>query len=113
MLLHRFQQCGLRLGRRTVDFVREQHIRKQRPLLKLKEFPSVRCLRDHLSSDQIGRHQVGRKLNPVELQMQRVGQRPHGQSLAEPGNSLQQHVPTGDQCNQRVVQDFFLPHDDL
>jgi hypothetical protein len=40
-LLHRLQQGRLGLGRRAVDFVRQQNIRKNRPLDKAKLAPPV------------------------------------------------------------------------
>ena len=42
-LLHRFEQRGLRLGRRAVDFVGQNHVREQRPFEKAELAAAGRC----------------------------------------------------------------------
>ena len=113
MLLHGFQQCGLSLRSRAVDFIRQQDVGKQGPSLEFEHFATVRRLRNDLSPDEVSRHEVGRELDATELEMQRVGESPHGERLAESGDSFQQYMSAGNQGNQSVVQDFLLSDDDL
>ena len=66
MLLHGFQKRGLRFGRRSVDFIRQNHIGKEGPAQK-HEFALPRhlvFLYDFRARD-VGRHQVGRKLDTL------------------------------------------------
>ena len=67
--------------------------------------PFGRLVQD-VRADQVGRHQVGRELDPLELQVQRVGQRPDQQRLAQPRHAFEQHMSAGDQGRQRVVDDL-------
>ena len=69
-LLHRLQQRGLCLGRRAIDFVRQQDLRKDRPANKLKPtMPRFFFLQDIRSRD-VGRHQVRRELDPFEFEIE-------------------------------------------
>ena len=97
MFLHGFQQSGLRLRSRAVDFVGEQHVCEQRPLLKLKNLSTITAFCNDLSPHEVGRHQVGRELDAVEIEMQSVRQCPDGQRFPEAWHTFQQHVATGNQ----------------
>ena len=71
LLLHRLQHGRLRLGRRPVDFVRQNNIGKDRTLQETK-FASTGgfvFLQDFGTRDVRG-HQVRGELNPVEFQIQ-------------------------------------------
>ena len=72
-LLHGFQQSGLRLGRRAVDFVGQDHIAEQRPF-KETELAVARgtVLHDHVRARDVGRHEVGRELDAAEAQVERA-----------------------------------------
>ena len=74
-LLHRFQQCALHFCRRTVDFVRQDEICKNRPLLHLE---ILRFLTIDQRADQIGRQQVWGKLYPAEFGLDDTCQRLDG-----------------------------------
>ena len=73
-LLHRFQQGGLRLGRRAVDFVGQDDVGEERPF---EEPALARAGRAVLFQDfgagDVGRHQVGRELHAAEREVQRTG----------------------------------------
>ena len=67
ILLHDFQERGVRLGRSAVDFIGQQELREDRAGAKAE------LLRLHVQDWRAGdvrRHQVGRELNPAELQTQ-------------------------------------------
>ena len=90
MLLHRLQQRRLHFGRRTVDLIRQNEVRKDRTLAGTERpFPRIIDQR----ADQVGRQQVRRELNAVELAMDRGRQRLDGRGLCQTGNSLEQDVP--------------------
>ncbi len=62
LLLHGFQQSGLRLGRCAVDLIRQNNGSKQRPRLKA-ELASFIGLHQDIGTGHIRRHQVRRELN--------------------------------------------------
>ena len=74
---------------------------------------AVGRLQHDVGADQVGRHQVGRELDALELQVQGVGQRPHQQRLAQAGHAFEQHVAAGDQGGQRALDDLLLADDHL
>ena len=113
VLLHRFEQCRLRLRRRAVDFVREQDVGEDRPLLELELLLFVRRFKHDVRAEQVGRHQVWRELNPAEFQMQRVGERADEHRLAQPRHTFEQHMSTTDQAGQRPLHDVVHANDHL
>ncbi len=71
LLLHRFEQGRLRLGRGPIDLIGEDDVAEDGPLLKLKIAVPFLILRHHAGASDIGRHEVRGKLNAREIQMQR------------------------------------------
>ena len=70
LLLHRLQQRRLGLGRGAVDFIRQQQVAKDGARLKT-QFLAAAAIDEHLGAHDVGRQQVGRELDPRELQVQR------------------------------------------
>jgi hypothetical protein len=81
-LLHRLEQRGLGLGRRAVDLVGEQQVGEHRPLPEA-EGPAV--LAEIELAGHVGRHQVGRELHPLELEVERAASVLTSSVLATPG----------------------------
>ena len=74
--LHGFEQRGLRLWRRSVDFVGENDVREDWSLHKhARPFPCCPIFLDHLRAGDVGRHQVGRELDALEVEMQNLRHR--------------------------------------
>ena len=66
-LLHSLKQRRLCLRRRSVDFVGEDDVGKQRTLIELeKAFPGNMILFKNFGANDIGRHQVGGELNAAK-----------------------------------------------
>ena len=109
VFLHRLEQRGLRLGRRPVDLVGQQNVREDRPADEADD-PLARrsILLDHLGAQDVGRHQVGRELNAVELQMDGFRQLLDDQRLREARHAAQQAVPAGEKGDQDFAQDAAL-----
>ncbi len=97
MLLHGFQKRRLRFRRGAVDLVGQQNVGEDRTALKLKTPSAFGRLQHDVGADQVRRHQVRRKLDALKLQVQRLGQSPHQQRLAQPRHAFQQHMPAGNQ----------------
>ena len=64
-------------------------------------------------SDQIRGHQVGRKLDPLKVEVKSAGEGTHQQGLAEAGNPFKEDMATGDHCDHRVLDDLVLADDYL
>ena len=112
--LHRFQQCGLGLGRRSVDFVGQHDVGEQRSLHEPElAMPGRAVFFDDLGAGDVGGHQVGRELNAAEGQVQRLGQRADHQRLGQARDAFQHHVAAAEEANQNFVDDMFLADDDL
>ena len=68
---------------------------------------------NHFGAGDVGRHQVGRELDAVELERQRIGQRADHQRLGQPRHADQQAVPAGEQGDQQLLDHLLLADDDL
>ena len=75
MLLHGFEQCGLRLGRRAIDLIGEQDVGEDGAL---DEGPGAAAAGgiffDDVGAGDVGRHQVGRELDAFEIEAERGGE---------------------------------------
>ena len=80
LLLHRFEERRLRLGRGTVDLVGEDEVGEDRAGLELELLAAFGRVDDDVGADDVGGHQVGRELDPGELHLQGVGQGPDQQA---------------------------------
>ena len=81
------------------------------PFWNSNDAPAVGVLDDHVRAENVGRHQVGRELDAVEVQVQRLGQRPHEQRLAQARHAFQQAVPADEHARQHAVHDVVVPDD--
>ena len=112
--LHGLEQRRLGLRRRAIDLVSEQDIREDRAG---DECPGPMARRDVLLDDvragDVGGHQVGRELDAIERQAERVGERAHEQRLGGSGHARDQAVAADEQRQQQVLDDFLLADDDL
>ena len=113
MLLHRFQQGGLRLGRSAVDLISQDHVGEDRPLDELHAATALAGLFEDFRAGDIRRHQVGRELNSLKFQVKDLGDRAHQQRLRQPGRAGDQAMPTSEQANQELMRRLFLTDDDL
>jgi hypothetical protein len=63
VLLHRLEQRRLRLRRRAVDLIRQDHMREDRAAHELEDATAGRViLLEQLRPGDVGRHQVRREL---------------------------------------------------
>ena len=111
-LLHGFEQRGLRLGRRAVDFVGQHDVGEDRPADEAElALPLGRSSRTvvPVMSDGIRsgvnwmRLKVTSRIWAIELTMQRLGQA---------GHADQQAVAAGEDGGEDLLDDFGLPDDD-
>ena len=113
MLLHRFQEGGLRLGRRAVDLVGQDHVGEDRPLHELHPPPAFARFLEDLRAGDVRRHQVGRELNPLKLQVEDLRDRADEQGLRQPGRTGDQAMTAGKQADQELMRRLLLADDHL
>ncbi len=89
VLLHSLKQSRLSLRSSSVDFIRQNNIRKNRARLELEiTLPSTRFL-DDVRTCNIRRHQVRSVLNTRELQIHQLRKSLNSQSLGKTRITLQ------------------------
>ena len=81
---------------------------------RITRLPVDAILLDHLGAEDVGRHQVGRELDAVEL----AGGPPAASVLmssvfARPGHAAQQAVTAGEERDQNLANDALLADDRL
>ena len=113
-LLHGFQQSGLSLRGRSIDFVGQKDVGKQRPLNKLKRFATAfRIILQNVGTGDVGRHQVRSKLNSPESKLQNRGDGAAQQGLGQTRNATQQTMASAKHGDQQLIHHFVLPDNDL
>ena len=112
VLLHRLEQGRLRLGRRAVDLVGQDDLREDRSADERELAVPARLL-DDLGAGDVGRHQVRRELDPLEREVQHLGQGAHEQGLRQTRNARDQAVPAAHERRQHEVDRLVLADDHL
>ena len=109
-LLHHLEERALDLGRRAVDLVGEQEVREDRP----ERGPEVaRLLVVDAGPDEVGRDEVRRELDPLELAADRLGQGPDGHRLGQARHALDEDVAARQQRHDEALEQVVLADDDL
>jgi hypothetical protein len=68
-LLHGLQERSLGLGRRPVDLVRQEQVGEDRPRTELE---AGRAGIEDRGAGDVGRHEVGRELDSLEVEIQHL-----------------------------------------
>ena len=68
---------------------------------------------EHFGAGDVGRHQVGRELDPLERQVEDLRDRLDQQRLGQAGHAGDQAVAAGEERHQHLVDDLVLADDDL
>jgi hypothetical protein len=105
LLLHHFEERGLRFRGRPIDLVGEQQVGEHRPAAR-REGARARVV-ERVPGD-VGGHQVGGELDAREFPGEGARKRLHQQRLAQPRHALDQHVARGEQRGERLLEDFGL-----
>src|SRR6266516_2791403 len=111
-LLHAFEQGRLRLGGGAIDLVGQHDVREDGTWLKAEDTFTT-CARLRLVADDgrpndIGWHQVWRKLDARKFERQRIRQRAYKQRLPQSRHAFEQHVSAREQCQQQFTDDALL-----
>ena len=114
VLLHRFEQGRLRLRRRAVDLVGQDHVGEDRP--RQEDEPPAAGLGivlQNVGAGDVRRHQVRRELDPLERQIQDSRNRADEQRLGQPRHADEQAMPSAEQAHQHLLDDLLLADDHL
>ena len=113
-LLHRLQERRLALGAGAIDLVGKHELTEDRSRSEPKRpLSAARTLDDDGRARDVRRHEVGRELDAGIGKVECPGKGPHQQRLAQTGHALQQHVPIGEDRDERVDDDPVLADDRL
>ena len=109
-LAHRFEQRRLHLGRRAIDFVGQQQVVENRAALEFEG----RLLRPiDLGAGQIGRQQVRRELDAMEVAFDARGEFLDRRGLGQTRRALDQQMAIGEQRDQQTIDERGLADDAL
>ena len=110
MFLHGFEQGALNLGGRTVDFIGQDEIGEDGATASHELFVFLAV---DQGTDQVGRQQVGGKLNTAEVGINRLSHRLDGKGLGQARHAFEQDVSVGQKADQQTFGHLFLSYDDL
>ena len=109
-LLHRFEQGGLRAGGGPVDLVDQDDVGEDRPG---DEAERPGDLVEHADAREVGREEVGGRLDPSERPTDRPGQGACERGLPYARDPLQQQVPVREHADRGRPDGIVVPGDDL
>ncbi len=109
-LLHRLQQRALRLGRGPVDLVGEEQVGEDRTSAELE--PRLALVVEEAARDVAGQ-EVGRELDALEAEIERLGDEPGDERLGEAGVVLDENVAVGEDTGQDLLEHVRLADDHL
>ena len=112
ILLHRFEQRGLGLRRRAVDLVGQDDLREDGALHEAEAAAALALVED-LGAGDVRRHQVGRELDALEVEIEDLGERLDQERLGEAGDAGDEAVAAGEQGEQDLLDDLVLSDDHL
>jgi len=108
-LLHRLEERALRLGRRAIHFIGQEHLRKDWAPVKDK-LPRGR-IENGITQD-IGGQQVARELHASEFEAKNPGQRVRQRRLAHAGDVLDQQMSARQQTTEGHANSMVLAQKD-
>ena len=112
MLLHRLEHRRLGLGRSAVDLVGEQQIGEDRARLKYELFFARSGLLKHRAAEDVARQQIGRELDPFEIEHHQFAERLDERGLADAGKPLKEDVPAAQNTDEQQPVEPVLAEQD-
>src|SRR6185436_20979649 len=109
VLFHRLEQRRLRLRRRAIHLVGEDHLREDRTGVEAK---AARLALVYRYAEDVGRQHVAGELDALEMQPETSGEHVRKRRLADAGQVLDQQVPAREQARERQAHLRFLAEDD-
>ncbi len=93
---------------RAVDLVCHQHLTEHRALNEAEGAPARVALLQHLGTEDVRRHQIGRALDALVGQTKDDAQSFHELGLGEARHADQQRVAAGEQGDQGLIHHLAL-----
>ncbi len=113
-LLHRLEQRGLRLRRRAVDFVGEEQVAKNGAADEAELLFAGGGIRlEHVGADDVARHEVGRELHALELEIEHLRDGADHERLGHAGQADEQRVAVGQDAHEDLIEHVDLADDDF
>ena len=112
MLLHRLEQRRLRLRRRAVDLIGKDHVSEYGTGHEGQFSPAFGVLQNFRARD-VGRHEVGRKLDTAEFEVKHLRDGLHKERFRESRRTGNQTVSAGEQREHDLLDDLTLADDHL
>ena len=100
------------LGWRTIDLVGQDNVGEDGATNELKFSAFVVVFKNFRARD-VRRHQIGRELDTVELQVKDLCNAAYKQCLGQPRGTGQQTIASCEEADQQLIDDVFLPNDDF
>jgi hypothetical protein len=108
-LLHRLQQRRLCFRRCAVDLVGQDDVGENWSRNKLQRSPASRAIFfDDFRAGDVGRHQVGRELDPLKREIENIGDGPYQQRLGETRHAGDDRVAADEERQQDLFDHFVL-----
>ena len=76
-----------------------------------REFAASRIVNQR--ADEVGRQQIGRELQTLEIRSESRRQRLDGERLGQTGHAFEQNVAVGEQAEQEPLDQILLANDDV
>ena len=111
MFLHRLQQRGLRLRGRAVDFIRQNHLGKNRAAQKHETTSASSVLLNDIRTGDVCRHEIGRKLHTPESKTERLRKTLYHVSFREAWHAFKQTMTTGKNSDDDLLYNRVLSDD--
>jgi hypothetical protein len=110
VLLHRLEQRRLGLRRGPVDLVGEHQVGEHRTADEPEGAPPGRViLLEDLGAGDVGGHEIRGELDPVEAEVEGLGEGRDEERLGEAGHADEQAVAAREQRGQQVIDHLALP----
>ncbi len=112
MFLHCLEKRCLRARWRTIDLVGKNDVREDRTFDEPER--AAACCRvffHDLRAGDVAWNEIGRELNPAELEVHRLAHAADHERLRETGHSNEQRMSAGEESHEDLLYDCFLPDD--
>ena len=109
---HAFEECGLGLGGRAVDFIREDDVGEEGAVEEFEcSFAGAAVFVHHVRAGDVAGHEVGGELDTIEAEAETLGKSADHERLGEARDAFEDAMPAGEEADEELVDDFFLADD--
>jgi hypothetical protein len=110
--LHGFEQGGLGFGGGAVDFVSEEDVAEDWALLEFEDLLAA-FIDEDLGTDDVCGEEVRGELDPLEFQVEGLGDGVDEGGFAEAGDTFEEDVAAADDGDEDIFDDVLLTDDEF